>query len=248
VTVVPHGILGFLTIFPTGQAQPAVSTLNSLDGRIKANAATVPADSRGAISVFVTDTADVILDINGYFAPPGLSTLTFFPLTPCRAADTRSSSAPLGGPFLTAGVPRSFPVRASAGNVPSTAQAYSLNFTLAPRGLWAISQRIRRVETTPLVSTLNALTGQITANAGIVPAGANGEISVVASNDTDVLFDINGYFGPGGGGGLSLYTVAPCRVLDTRNPAGTPHFFGNADRYPVDESLLATRRSAGLCI
>ena len=38
VTVVPHGSLNYLTIWPAGAAQPAVSTMNSPDGRIKANA------------------------------------------------------------------------------------------------------------------------------------------------------------------------------------------------------------------
>src|SRR5581483_6311898 len=42
VTAVPDGVLGYLTIWPTGQNQPFVSTLNS-DGRVKANAAIVPA-------------------------------------------------------------------------------------------------------------------------------------------------------------------------------------------------------------
>jgi hypothetical protein len=69
VTVVPKGPLGFLTIYPTGATRPNVSTLNSFTGRIVANAAIVPAGSGGAISVFVTDAADVILDINGYLAP-----------------------------------------------------------------------------------------------------------------------------------------------------------------------------------
>src|ERR1039458_9359328 len=39
VAVVPHGYLGYLTMWPTGEDQPLVATLNSLDGRIKANAA-----------------------------------------------------------------------------------------------------------------------------------------------------------------------------------------------------------------
>ena len=43
VTVVPSGSLGYLTIWPTGESQPVVSTLNSPDGRMKANAAIVPA-------------------------------------------------------------------------------------------------------------------------------------------------------------------------------------------------------------
>jgi hypothetical protein len=48
---------------------PAVSTLNSYNGNVVANAAIVPAGTNGAVAVYVTNTADVILDINGYFAP-----------------------------------------------------------------------------------------------------------------------------------------------------------------------------------
>ncbi len=90
VTVVPHQTLSYLTIWPTGEAQPLVSLMNSPDGRVKANAAIVPAGTQGAVSVFVTDTSDVILDINGYFATPGSQTYQFYPLTPCRIIDTRS--------------------------------------------------------------------------------------------------------------------------------------------------------------
>jgi hypothetical protein len=36
------------------------------------------------------------------------------------------------------------------------------------------------------------------------------------------VIDINGYFAPMGTGGLSLYGVSPCRVVDTRQPAGSP--------------------------
>src|SRR5512143_1314289 len=48
VTVVPQGKLGFLTVWPSGQAQPLVSLLNSTDGRIKANAAIMAAGVAGA--------------------------------------------------------------------------------------------------------------------------------------------------------------------------------------------------------
>ena len=58
--------VSYLTIWPAGGAQPLVSTMNSLDGRTKANAAIVPAGAAGAVSVFVTNTADLILDIDGY--------------------------------------------------------------------------------------------------------------------------------------------------------------------------------------
>ena len=48
----------------------------------------------------------------------------------------------------------------------------------------------------PNVSTLNAYDGQVTANAGIVPAGTAGAISVQARDATNLIIDVNGYFGP----------------------------------------------------
>jgi hypothetical protein len=62
-------LLSFLTAWPTGAGQPFVSTLNSFDGSIVANAAIVPAGASGAVSIYVTDRTQVILDIDGYFAP-----------------------------------------------------------------------------------------------------------------------------------------------------------------------------------
>jgi hypothetical protein len=226
VAVVPSGLLGFLTLWPTGQPQPLVATLNSLDGRIKSNAAIVPAGLNGAISVFVTDATDVILDINGYFAPASnASALAFYPVTPCRVADTRNPAAPLGGPSLAAQSTRSFPILASSCGLPSNAQAYSLNFAAVPRGpslgfmtAWPAGQP------QPLVASLNDPTGTVLANAVVVPAGTGGGVNVFTTDTTDLVIDINGYFAPPGAGGLSLYTVAPCRVLDSRLPAGSPPF------------------------
>jgi len=225
VTAVPHGPLGYLTIWPTGGDQPEVSTLNSEDGRIKANAAVVPAGTNQAVSVYVTNTADVILDINGYFVSANYnSALAFFPLTPCRIADTRGPQGPLGGPMLQNGAARDFPIlQASTCGTPATAQAYSLNFTALPsRGqplgyvsVWPAGQA------QPVVSTLNAPTGTTTANVAIVPAGAAGDIMAYAyGNNTDLIIDINGYFAAAGSAPnpMSLNTIQPCRVLDTRNP------------------------------
>ena len=46
---------------------PYVSTLNSLDGTIVANAALVTAGTSGEVTAFTTDMSHLILDINGYF-------------------------------------------------------------------------------------------------------------------------------------------------------------------------------------
>jgi len=64
------------------------------------------------------------------------------------------------------------------------------------------------------------------ANAAIVPAGTNGAIAVFPNNTTDLLIDVNGYFGTPGSGGLSLHPIAPCRVIDTRGVGNGQPFIG----------------------
>ena len=137
VTVVPHGVLGYLTIWPAGQSQPGVSTLNSLDGRIKANAAIVPAGSNGGVSVFVTDTTDVILDLNGYFVPSSTAgSLALYPLSPCRIADTRNPAGPFGGPSFSANSSRTFPIPSSSCAVHPAPQPIRSTSPPSPPGRW----------------------------------------------------------------------------------------------------------------
>ncbi len=227
VTVAPYEPLGYLTVWPTGESRPYVSTLNSLDGRVKANAAIVPTGYQGAVSFYVTNKTDLVLDIDGYFAAASGSTLAFYPLTPCRVADTRGSPGDLGAPYLRGGTPRDFPVLESK-CIPLgvTPQAYSLNFTAVPHShlgyltVWPTGQN------QPYVSTLNAYGGQVTANAAIVGSGASGKITAYATDDTDLVIDIDGYFATPGNGGMSLYPTTPCRVLDTRKAGSGQPFSG----------------------
>jgi hypothetical protein len=199
--------------------------MNSVDGRVKANAAIVPAGANNEVSVYVTNTTDVILDIDGYFAPMGQNLYQLYPLTPCRLVDTRGTDGDLGGPRLLAQTPRSFPLLSSSCIPPGlNPSAYSLNFTVVPNPsgqplgyltVWPTG------ESQPVVSTLNNPTATVVANAAIVPAGTSGAIDVYPSNTTDLLIDIDGYFAAPGSGGFSMYPVAPCRVLDTRQSGGS---------------------------
>ena len=69
---------GFLTVFPTGAAQPASSDLNFLGGEVVSNAIVAPAGTGGAISIFVNVSTQMILDINGYYAPSGVGASNTF--------------------------------------------------------------------------------------------------------------------------------------------------------------------------
>ena len=128
-TVVPKGPrVNYLTVWPAGEAQPTVSTLNDPTGTVVANAALVPAGTDGAIATYVTDNTDLLIDVDGYFAPPGSGGLSFYALTPCRVLDTRSGG---GQPFhgeLTVNV------QTSPCGPPATAQGYVFNATAVPNG------------------------------------------------------------------------------------------------------------------
>jgi hypothetical protein len=232
VTVVPHEGLGYLTVWPSGEQQPMVSTLNSYDGRVKANAAIVSGGNGGEISVFASNTTDVVLDVSGYFTTADAS-YVYVPITPCRAVDTRiNNGTPFGAPGISGGTQRSFSLANSACNIPSGALAnggaLSLNVTAIPSAgglnyltVWGTSPNSPEP---PITSTLNAPSNDPVANAAIVSMDASntGSVSVFASNTTDLLIDITGYFttttiAPSG---LSLYETAPCRVLDTRLTTG----------------------------
>ena len=148
--------------------------------------------------------------------------LRFVPITPCRIADTRLATGLFGGPILAPGVSRDFVVPSSSCNVPTSAQAYSLNFTIVPPvgvgyiSVWPTGQP------QPTSSLLNS-DGRLKANATIIPAGTLGAITVYASNATHMIVDVNGYFvAASNPAALGFFPVTPCRVVDTRQGTSYP--------------------------
>jgi hypothetical protein len=230
ITVQPNATLNFLTVWPAGESQPGVSTMNS-DGRTKANAAIVPAGTDGGISVFASDATQVIIDINGYFVPNGTaSALAFTNITQCRVVDTRPSNGtgPLAGPYIAGGASRTFPILSSS-CIPSgaTPVAYSLNITALPHNTLNYLTAWPAGQTRPNASNLNSSTGAVAANAAIVQGGAGGEVSVFVSDDSDILIDIDGYFAtPPFAGATYFNPVTPCRAIDTRVPVPLDPFPG----------------------
>ena len=254
VTVVPHGPLGYLSVWPTGATQPLVSTLNSPDGRVKANAALATGGNGGEISVYASNTTDLVLDVSGYFTSAPAANV-YVPVTPCRVVDTRvNNGTSFGAPSLVAGQQRTFQFANSSCNLPPTAfangGAVSLNVTAVPIAgqpvsyvtVWGTSETEPQ---TPLISTLNVPTGTVTANASLVTINpsTSESVSVYSSNDTDLVLDITGYFAPASlaPSGPSLYTLPPCRVIDTRESSGefqgeltVPFATGNNCSIPIN--------------
>lgn len=199
ITLVPPQPVIFLTAWPAGGSRPNVSSINSPAGRILANSVIVPANS-DSIDVMAWDKTDVLVDINGYFAPDNGSGLLYFPTTQCRVSDTLNGApgSGFGGPIFENETTRTIPIPSSPRclGIPSTAKAYALNVTAIPFGnpmpfltLYPTGQA------RPIASLLNAFQGQTVSNAGIIPAGANGAVDIYAYRRTHVVVEIAGYFG-----------------------------------------------------
>jgi len=196
MTAVPPGYIGYLTTWPTGSTRPLASTLNAAVQAVTANAAIVPAGTNGSVSVYSSDDTDLVIDVNGYFAPPGgTSALSFYPLSrPCRALDTRVAglggllpAAPFSGTQVIHSIETSCPVSLLS-------KAYLINATtVSPQYLGFLSLWPDGV-TLPVVSTLNS-GGGVASNMAIVPT-INGAIDAYASQPTYLIIDVYGYFAP----------------------------------------------------
>ena len=97
--------------------------------------------------------------------------LQFVTVPPCRVVDTRLAIGPFGGPSMPGQTSRDFAIPNDACNIPSTAEAYSLNVTVVPRPTLGYLTVWPTGQTQPKISTLNSPDGRVKANAAIVPAG-----------------------------------------------------------------------------
>ncbi|HEX6737436.1 MAG TPA: hypothetical protein VF310_04085 [Vicinamibacteria bacterium] len=158
------------------QADPALAPADDILGRPR----TVP--DLGAFEI-VDDTA-----------PTG-----YFPLAPCRLADTRGPAGPSGGPALAANTVRVFPASGACG-VPASARAVALNVTAVGPTRAGNLRLFPAGAVAPNASTLNFAVGRTRANNALVRLGAGGSVAVScdmpggAGGQTHLVLDVAGYF------------------------------------------------------
>ena len=195
--------------------------------------------------------------------------LVYVAMTPCRVVDTRAGAAgsgktgQFGAPSMAAQQPRIFQVPQSSCGVPA-AEAYSLNFvSITPPGqpvgyisAWPDDQPF------PGTVVLNASQGGIVDNAAVVKAGADGGIQVLATDNTDVVIDMNGYYvhastiqGPAGPQGPQGYMgpqgprgaigpIGPQGIMGVTGPTGATGATGSPITFQGTWSNLTTYASA----
>ncbi|MBL8177933.1 MAG: putative Ig domain-containing protein [Bryobacterales bacterium] len=231
VTVIPRGSVDTVTVFPGGESRPEFRTVSSPDGQVVANSAIVRA-SGGVIQVYASGDADVLIDISGYYTAG--SGLAYYPITPCRAVETRmeyrSPAGPFGPPAINTRETRRFRLADSPHcTLPPGVAAYSATLTVIPAGPLAYLTAWPAGASQPNVSSINSFLGRVLANQVLVPAGTGGAVDVFAYDRTDLVVDITGYFAPDDGAkGLFFYPLVQCRVSNSENPGYRDSFGGPA--------------------
>ncbi len=222
ITAVNTTTAGFITVFPAGATRPEASNINiERAQQIIPNLVTVrlgTGDAAGAVDVFTQSPCDLIVDVNGAYAPvaDAVSAGRFVGLaTAYRVLDTRDTGAK---------VALGATVRVGIGQVvPATASAVVVNLTVTESngaGFWAAYPAGGAVPKSSSVNTDGP--NQTRANQSILPIGVvNGVlgIDVFSSSGGHLIIDVAGYFtgatDPVGSDGLFVPS-APFRTLDTR--------------------------------
>ena len=220
---------GFLTLFPSDVSRPTVANSNYGPNEILNNVFTVGLGAvDGAFNIHVTTNTDVVVDVTGYYAPPGAGGLYFHPLPrPVRLLDTRAGFAGCYAP----GMPLAGAVETTqqatgicAGlTIPANAKAIVGNATTVnPQGTGDQFFTLFPADAArPLVASSNYRAGQIMNGPFTVGLSPGGAFKVFPTTQTDLVIDVAGYYSPdatdGNGAGLLFYPLPrPGRLLDTR--------------------------------
>jgi uncharacterized protein YkwD len=193
VTATGTSSAGFFTVYPAGAGLPNASNLNWTAGVTVPNRVIVPVGTGGQVSVFNgIGSADLIVDVNGYFTDGTGTGALFTPLNPTRIVDTRNGT----GGFSSLGPNTTQPVTVGGSNgVPATATAAVLNVTVA--NPTAASDLVVWPDgaAQPTASDLNFVGGQIVPNLVVVKLGTSGKIDIYnAFGTTNVIVDVVGFF------------------------------------------------------
>jgi hypothetical protein len=200
VTVTNATSDGYVALGPTMTSTPKTSTVNTKKGKNTANGLTVALKSGKVAAVWVGTTgssADVILDITGYFTT-GSSGLQFFAVDPYRVLDSAGGTG-LSGSFATA-TARSLAIGGTGGTsgVPAGAKGIAGNLTLilpSSAGYAFIAPSISGPVSS---STVNANSGVSVANGFDVSLDGSGNVMLVwvgvVGSTANLQLDITGYW------------------------------------------------------
>ncbi|MEP7340873.1 MAG: S8 family serine peptidase [Acidobacteriota bacterium] len=246
-------VAGYLTLYPSGTARQLVAGSNYNVGEINNNVFTVGLGADGSFKIYAASTTHVVIDVSGYYAPPGDGGLYFHPLpSPVRLLDTRPGEQGCTAPGLpiNGGSSMTQSGRMTCGSVaiPNTAEALIGNVTAITPTAAGYLTIYPNIQVQPLVASGNYVGGDIVNTPFTAGLGTDGAFRIFTVSTTHLVMDIMGYYSPEAsdqnGAGFLFYPLgSPVRLLDTR--AGQiPCFAPNA---PLNGGVEYAQQARGLC-
>ncbi|MEP7113236.1 MAG: hypothetical protein ABI862_08225, partial [Ilumatobacteraceae bacterium] len=212
VTVTEGAGAGFVTVYPCGSDRPLASSLNFVAGGTVPNAVITRVGAGAAVCLYVSEGAQLIVDVTGYF-PAGSG---FHSVVPARFLDTRAGFATIDGASNGVGaVARDTTLELQVtgrGDVPSNATAVVLNVTATEIVASGFVTVYPCGADRPLASNLNFVAGQTVPNQVITKVGVDGKVCLYASESTQLIADVGGYFAAES----PFVSLLPARLMDTR--------------------------------
>ena len=193
VTVTEPSDSGYLTVWPTGTAQPPTSSVNWQAGQTVPNLVVASVGSDGTLSMFNSaGSSHLVVDVFGYFAPGRGA--GFRPAGPRRLIDSRIGLGGLSGP-LPARSTFTLPVAGLAGVPAGGSPTLVLNITAVDPTDGGFLTVFPSGSPRPWVSNLNVTANQTAANMVYAQVGADGGISVFnQAGETHLVVDLFGWF------------------------------------------------------
>lgn len=125
------------------------------------------------------------------------SAIRYYTLSPCRVLDTRNATGSLGGPALSGGLSRTFPLAGACG-IPASAVAVSGNVSVVPSTTPGELRLYAADQPLPVATAISFPAGRNRANNGFFSLSLDAQQRLTVLNDAtstvDVLLDVNGYF------------------------------------------------------
>ncbi len=231
VTITQASTRGYATVWPCGTERPLASNVNFISTTPTGNGVVAPIGDDGTICIHTSTSAEVIVDLAGYFGGPGSDggddPAPFSAATPTRIVDTREG---IGAPAARVQADEELQIRihgveldnpddpADPFVVPDDASAVAMNLTVVRPSANGFATVWPCGSERPLASNLNYVVGRNRANAVVAPISADGTVCVSVNRASDVVIDVAGWFR--GGDDPSFFGAVPERLVDTRFAVG----------------------------
>ncbi|WP_441247318.1 PKD domain-containing protein [Kitasatospora sp. McL0602] len=211
---------GWVAAYPDGTERPTVSNLNFPAGRTVVNQVTVPVSADGYVDLYNRfGNIQLIADLQGYYTPDAYVTgAGYFEANgPKRVVDTRYGT---GAPAAKIGPGGSLTVHLGLDDY-TTAVLAHVTATNATAETFITAHAAGTA--LPTVSNLNPSAGSTVSNLVVVPVDSKGNATFYNhSGSTDLIVDLQGWYGTVASPSSSYIAQSPVRVLDTRHDIGTP--------------------------